>query len=81
MLPAVLKKNDKNATLLIITVSFVVFGAVVFLTNFKLFQGVSFGFNVHILALFNAIINGTVSILLVLALMAVKNKNYVQEIS
>jgi putative membrane protein len=76
MLAPVLKKNDKNATLLIITVSVVVFGAVTFLTNFKPLEGVNFGFNVHILALFNAVINGTVSILLVWALAAVRNKNY-----
>jgi putative membrane protein len=77
MLAPVLKKNDKTATLLIITVSFVVFGAVVFLTNFKPLQGLNIGFNVHDLALFNAVINGTVSVLLVWALMAVKNKNYI----
>ena len=78
MLTPVLKKNDKNARLFIFTVSVVVFGAVVFLTNVKLFQGVDFGFNVHVLALFNAVINGTVSVLLVWALMSVKNKNYIQ---
>ncbi|MFI5196834.1 MAG: DUF420 domain-containing protein, partial [Chitinophagales bacterium] len=76
-LTPVLKKNDKNATLLIITVSFVVFSAVVFLTNFKPLQGLNPGFNVHLLALCNAVINGTVSILLVWALAAVRNKNYV----
>ena len=77
MLAPVLKKNDKNATLLIITVSFVVFSAVVFLTNFKPLQGINFGFNVHLLALCNAVINGTVSVLLVWALAAVRNKNYI----
>ncbi len=76
MLSPTIKQNDKQANLLIWTVSLVVFGAVVFLTNVKLFEGVNFGFNVHILALINAVINGTVSILLVWALIAVKNKNY-----
>lgn len=76
MLTPVLKKNDKNATLLIITISVVVFGAVVFLTNFKPLSGLNFGFNIHLLALTNAIINGTVSVLLVWALIAVKNKKY-----
>jgi len=75
LLPA-LNKNDKQAKLLVWTVSFVVFGAVVFLTNFKPFEGLNIGFNVHLLALLNAIINGTVSILLVWALLAVKNKQY-----
>ncbi len=77
MLTPVLKKNDKQAKLLIWIVSFVVFGAVTFLTNFKPLSGLDLGFNVHLLALFNAVINGTVSVLLVLGLLAVKNKNYV----
>ena len=77
MLTPVLKKNDKKANLLIWVVSFVIFGAVVFLTNVKILTGLNLGFNVHLLALFNAVINGTVSILLVWALIAVKNKQYV----
>jgi len=77
MLTPVFTKNDKKAKALIWIVSFVVFGAVAFLTNFKPLQGVDFGFNVHLLALFNAVINGTVSILLVWALIAVKNKQFV----
>jgi len=77
MLTPVLKKNDKQAKYLIWIVSFVVFGAVVFLTNFKPFQGVDLGFNVHVLALVNAVINGTVSVLLVWGLLAIKNKSYV----
>ncbi|MBC7553140.1 MAG: DUF420 domain-containing protein [Taibaiella sp.] len=76
MLTPALKQNDKQAKLLIWTVSFVVFAAVVFLVNFKMFKNINIGFNVHLLALFNAVINSAVSILLVLALVAVKNKNY-----
>lgn len=76
MLTPVLKKNDNKAKLLIWVVSFVVFGAVAFLTNFKPLTGLNLGFNVHLLALVNAVINGTVSILLVWALFAVKNKKY-----
>jgi putative membrane protein len=72
-----LKKNDKQAKALVWIVSFVVFGAVVFLTNFKPLEGLNLGFNVHLLALVNAVLNGTVSILLVCALLAVKNKSYV----
>ena len=78
MLTPLIKKNDKVAKWLIWIVSFVVFGAVVFLVNIKLFKGVNLGFNVHYLALFNAVINGTVSVLLVWGLIAIKNKNYVQ---
>ncbi len=77
MLTPALKKNDKQARLLIWVVSFVVFGAVTFLTNFKPLTGLNLGFNVHLLALTNAIINGTVSVLLIWALLAVKNRNYV----
>ena len=76
MLAPVINKNDKQAKLLIWVVSFVVFGAVVFLTNFKPLTGLNLGFNIHLLALTNAVINGTVSILLIWALIAVKNKNY-----
>lgn len=76
MLSPVIKKNDKQAKSLIWVVSFVVFAAVAFLTNFKPLQHLDLGFNVHILALVNAVINSLVSITLVWALIAVKNKNY-----
>jgi putative membrane protein len=58
-------------------ISLVIFAAVVFLTNFKPLEKLDLGFNVHLLALFNAVINGTVSVLLVWAFIAVKNKKYV----
>lgn len=74
MITPALKKNDKQARLLIITVSLVVFTAVVFLSRFTL--TVDLGFNVHIFALINAVINSAVSVLLVWALVAVKGKNY-----
>ena len=74
MLTPVLKKNDKQAKLLIYVVSFVVFAAVVVLSNFKL--TFNLGFNPHIFALINAVINSVVAIMLVLALVAVKNKNF-----
>ena len=76
MLTPVLNKNDKKANLLIWLVSCVVFAAVCFLTNVKVLTGLNLGFNVHILALCNAVINGTVSVLLVWALFAVKSKKY-----
>ena len=74
MLTPVLKKNDKLAQILIITVSFVVFAAVVVLSKFKL--DLNLGFNVHIFALINGILNFIVSVLLVAALFAVKAKNF-----
>lgn len=74
MLSPALQKNDKKARLLILTVSFVVFAAVVILSRVKL--DVDLGFDIHIFALANAVINSIVSILLVMALAAVKQKNY-----
>lgn len=74
MLTPAIKKNDKQAKLLILTVSFVVFAAVALLKQFKI--SLDLGFNVHIFALFNAIVNSIVSVLLVWALVAIKQKNY-----
>src|SRR4051812_20149880 len=75
MLTPVLKKNDKNARLLILTVSVVVFMAIAFLAKFKL--EVDLGFNVHVFAKINAVLNTCVAILLIAALVAVKNKRYI----
>lgn len=74
MLAPSLKKNDKQARLLILTFSFVVFAAVLLLSRYKL--EVNLGFDVHIFAFANAVINSIVSMLLVAALLTVKNKNY-----
>ena len=76
MLAPVLKKNDSRARLLIFTVSFVVFAAVVVLSRVKL--EVNLGFDIHIFATINAIINSCVSLLLIAAFAAVKNKNYIR---
>ena len=74
MLQPSLTKNDKKAKLLIYTVSFVVFAAVVFLSKFKL--DVDPGFDVHVFAKANAIINSMVAILLVAGLFFVKQHKY-----
>lgn len=74
MLSPVIKKNDKKAKLLIGVFSFVVFAAVVLLGQIKL--NVNPGFDVHIFALVNAILNSIIAVLLVAALIAVKNRNY-----
>lgn len=74
MLTPVMNKNDHSARLLIWGASVVVFAAVAFLTNFKPLTSLDLGFNVHLLALVNAVINGTVSLLLILALFAVRRK-------
>ena len=74
MLQASLQKNDSKAKILIWLFSFVVFTAVVLLSNFKL--NVNLGFDVHLFAKANAYINSAIAILLLAALISVKNKNY-----
>ena len=71
----VLHKDDKKATWLILIFSFVVFVAVSFLTQVKF--DINLGFNVHVFALVNAIINSIIAVLLLFALIAVKNRKYV----
>ncbi len=74
MLQAVWKKNDKKARIVIFIFSAVVFSAIIILSRVKL--NVDLGFDVHLFAKANAIINSFVAILLVIALIAVKIKNY-----
>jgi putative membrane protein len=74
MLPPALAKNDRKANWLIIVFSLFVFLLVGYLNRIKL--EVNVGFDVHIFALFNAIVNSIVTVLLLLALIAVKQKKY-----
>ena len=74
MLQATLKKNDIKAKWIIGIFSFVVFAVVVIIGRVKL--QVNLGFDVHIFAVANAIINSLVAVLLVAALMAVKQQKY-----
>jgi putative membrane protein len=74
MLQPSLTKNDKKARALIYTVSVVVFAAVVFLSKFKL--NVDLGFDVHVFAKTNAIINSMVALLLLAGLFTAKQKKY-----
>jgi putative membrane protein len=74
MLAPAWKRNDKKASLLIITFSVIVFIAVSALSRIQV--NVDLGFDVHLFAKANAIINSLVSVLLVVALIAVKNKRY-----
>lgn len=74
MLNAVMKKNDRKATWLIGIFSVVVFAVVVSLGRIKL--DVQLGFDPHVFAKINAILNSLVAVLLVIALVAVKNGNY-----
>ena len=74
MLAPVIKKNDQKAKWLIGIFSVVVLVAVTFLSKFTLV--VDLPFDKHIFALVNALLNATVAVLLVVALIAVKQKNY-----
>jgi putative membrane protein len=74
MLQASLTKNDTKAKWLIGIFSVVVFVIIVLLSRFKL--SVDLGFDVHIFATINAFVNGIIAVVLILALLAVKNGNY-----
>ncbi len=74
MLAASIQKNDSKAKALIYTVSIVVFAAVVVLSRVKL--EVDLPFDVHVFATINAILNSLVALLLIVGLVAVKQKNF-----
>ena len=74
MLTNSMKKNDSRARLLIYTVSVVVFAAVALMSRFKL--NIDPGFNVHIFALINAVINSLVTVLLIAGLISVRQKKF-----
>ena len=75
MLVPALKKNDRTARIFIFIVSFVVFAVVVLLSKIKL--EVNLGFDIHIFAKANAVINTAVAIFLLAALIAVKKRKFV----
>ena len=74
MLDAVWKKNDKKAKTLIILFSVIVFLAISALSRIKV--DVDLGFDLHLFAKANAMINSAVTLLLIAALIAVKSKHY-----
>lgn len=74
MLEPSIKKNDSAAKWLIAIFSFVVFAVVVSLGKIQL--KVDLGFDVHIFATINAVINSLIAVLLVGALVAVKNNKF-----
>jgi len=74
MLAPVIKKNDKQANIVIGLFSVIVFVAVTFLSKFTI--NVELPFDKHVFALINALLNTTVAFLLVFALVAVKQKKY-----
>jgi putative membrane protein len=70
------KKNDRKAKMLIIVFSVIVFVAVSVLGRYNLAGKINMPFDVHLFALANAIINGTVALLLIVGLITVKQKKY-----
>ncbi len=74
MLPSSMFKNDPKAKLLIWLVSIVVFIAVAVLSKVKL--DVEIGFNPHLFATINALINSVVALLLLAGLAAVKQRKF-----
>src|SRR4051794_19880698 len=69
-----LTKNDRRARTLIYVASAVVFLAIAFLSRVKV--DVDLGFNVHVFAAFNAVINSMVAVLLVAGLIMAKQRRY-----
>lgn len=76
MLEPSIKRNDPKAKKLILTVS--ISFIILFLSLGRVKLNLDLGFDSHIFALFNAIINTCVSIVLVWALIAIKQKKYQQ---
>lgn len=75
MLDPIISKNDRSARWLIGIFSFVVFTVVVILGRVRL--QVDLGFDVHIFARVNAVINSLVALLLVAALAAVRRRKWI----
>lgn len=69
-----ISKNDRLAWLLILVISFAVFAAVVLLG--RTIIDIQPDFDIHVFALINAIINASVSILLIAGFLAVKRGKY-----
>jgi putative membrane protein len=74
MLKPIIKVNDKKANILILIVSVIVFVVVAILGKEK--PEMKLSFDVHIFATINAVLNSAVAILLVAALIMVKQKKY-----
>lgn len=74
MIPATLQKNDRKARITIGIFSVVVFLVVTFLSKVKV--EADLGFDIHLLAKANAIINSVIAVLLIAALVAVKMRKY-----
>lgn len=69
-----LAKNDRRARTLIYTVSVIVFAAVVVLGRVK--WNINLGFDPHLFAKANAVINSVVAVLLIAGLVTAKQRRY-----
>jgi putative membrane protein len=74
MLEPIIARNDRKAKLLIIVFSAVVFTAILVLGRVQL--NTNPGFDIHIFARINALINSVVAVLLLLALYTVRTRKY-----
>jgi putative membrane protein len=74
MLEATIPKNDKFAYRLIIGTSVLVFCLIAALP--KMYLGIQLPFDPHVFALINAVINSTVSLLLIAGLITVRQRKY-----
>lgn len=74
MLEPVLKKNDKKAMIIILSFSAVIFAVITILGRVE--WRPNLGFDKHIFAKANAVINSTVAVLLVAGLVAVKQQKW-----
>lgn len=74
MLTPAFQKNDSKAKWLIGIFSFVVFVVVTVLGKYNLAGKINLSFDVHIFAFINAVINGTVSLLLLIGLYTAKQR-------
>lgn len=77
MLTPLIPKNDTKAKWLITVFSVIVFVLITVLGKYNLAGKVHFPFDVHVFALTNAIINATVTLLLLLGLFFAKQKKFV----
>lgn len=74
MLQPAWQKNDKKARILILGFSIIAFSLIVLLGRVQL--KVNPGFDIHVFATINAIINSMVTLLLVSAMVAIRRKKY-----
>jgi putative membrane protein len=77
MLPPSIKRNDRQARALIGIFSFVVFAVIVALGRLPKIE-VDLGFDPHLFATANAIINSIVAVLLIAAYVSVRRGNYLR---